>query len=229
MLKRFVWMGIVCGLLAGCQTAPPMAEKNFIPVHPPVAVQSSAVPMPADAVMQDVKINPVQRNDNERTPLMILMKTSMGDIKIELNAEKAPKTVANFMKYVESDHYTGTIFHRVIDGFMIQGGGFTAKMSQKNAPYTVENEADNGLSNDVGTIAMARTNDPHSGGAQFFINVKDNAFLNHTAKDVRGWGYCVFGKVVEGMDVVNAIKGVATGASDVPNEPVIIESVTVVD
>jgi peptidyl-prolyl cis-trans isomerase B (cyclophilin B) len=206
-----------------------MAEKNFIPVHPPLAVQSSAVPMPADAVMQDVKINPVQRNDNERTPLMILMKTSMGDIKIELNAEKAPKTVANFMKYVESDHYTGTIFHRVIDGFMIQGGGFTAKMSQKNAPYTVENEADNGLSNDVGTIAMARTNDPHSGGAQFFINVKDNAFLNHTAKDVRGWGYCVFGKVVEGMDVVNAIKGVATGASDVPNEPVIIESVTVVD
>jgi len=164
---------------------------------------------------------------------MILMKTSKGDIKIELDKEKAPKTVENFMKYVESGHYTGTIFHCVIDNFMIQGGGFTSDMSQKNAPYTVENEADNGLSNDLGTIAMARTQDPHSAGAQFFINVKDNDFLNHTGKDVRGWGYCVFGKVVEGMDVVEAIKGVPTGNSgyfsDVPKEPIVIESVTVVE
>ena len=165
----------------------------------------------------------------ERNIVMILMKTSKGDIKIELDKEKAPQTVENFMKYVNSDHYTGTVFHRVIDGFMIQGGGFTPDMSQKNAPHTVENEADNGLSNDVGTIAMARTNDPHSGGAQFFINVKDNAFLNHSGKSAQGWGYCVFGKVVEGMDVVNAIKGVPTGASDVPKDAVIIESITVID
>ena len=163
---------------------------------------------------------------------MILMKTSEGDIKIELDKEKAPKTVENFMKYVESGHYSGTIFHRVIDNFMIQGGGFDADMNQKEAPYTVENEADNGLSNEVGSIAMARTQDPHSAGAQFFINVKDNAFLNHTAKNPQGWGYCVFGKVVEGMDVVEAIKGVRTGNSgyhsDVPAEPIVINEVVVV-
>ena len=164
---------------------------------------------------------------------MLLMKTSKGDIAIELDQEKAPKTVENFMKYVDAGHYAGTIFHRVIDGFMVQGGGFDANMSQKPAPYTVENEADNGLSNDVGTLAMARTQDPHSGGAQFFINVKDNDFLNHSGKNVQGWGYCVFGKVVEGMDVVNEIKGVPTGSaghfSDVPKDPVIIETITVVD
>ena len=165
----------------------------------------------------------------ERSTVMILMKTSKGDIKIELDAEKAPKTVANFMKYVEAGHYNEVIFHRVIGGFMIQGGGFDENMNQKSAPHTVENEADNGLANDVGTIAMARTNDPHSGGAQFFINVKDNGFLNHSGKNPQGWGYCVFGKVVEGMDVVKAIEVVSTGAQDVPNETVMINEVMVLE
>ncbi|WP_136062055.1 peptidylprolyl isomerase [Pontiella sulfatireligans] len=164
---------------------------------------------------------------------MILMKTSKGDIKLELNKEKAPKTVANFLKYAESGHYSGTIFHRVIENFMIQCGGFDENMTQKNAPYTVENEADNGLSNDLGSVAMARTSDPHSGGAQFFINVKDNGFLNHTAKTPQGWGYCVFGKVVEGMDVVEKIKAVPTGNKgmhgDVPVDPVIITEVIVLE
>ncbi|MCF7848905.1 MAG: peptidyl-prolyl cis-trans isomerase [Kiritimatiellales bacterium] len=165
--------------------------------------------------------------------VMILMKTSKGDIKLELNREAAPKTVANFEKYVESGHYNGTIFHRVIGNFMIQGGGFTPDMQEKSAPDNVENEADNGLSNDIGTIAMARTPDPHSAGAQFFINVGNNGFLNHTAKTQQGWGYCVFGKVVEGLDTVDAIKIVQTGNAgghqDVPREPVVITEVTVLD
>ena len=167
--------------------------------------------------------------ETKKETIMILMKTSSGDIKIELNEEKAPNTVANFMKYVESGHYTGTIFHRVINNFMIQGGGFDEKMVQKNAPHTVENEADNGLKNDLGTIAMARTSDPHSGGAQFFINVKDNDFLNHSAKTSQGWGYCVFGKVVEGMDVAEAIKVVPTAAQDVPRETITINEVVVLE
>ncbi|MCU0856888.1 MAG: peptidylprolyl isomerase [Pontiellaceae bacterium] len=158
------------------------------------------------------------------------MKTTKGDINLELDAEKAPKTVANFLKYVERGHYTNVIFHRVIDNFMIQGGGFTADMKEKRAPYKVENEANNGLKNLRGTIAMARTPDPHSGGAQFFINVVDNAGLDYPNPD--GWGYCVFGKVVSGMNVVDSIKGVATGNaghySDVPREPVIITEVTVI-
>lgn len=168
----------------------------------------------------------------ERNVVMILMKTSKGDIKLELDADKAPKTVENFLSYVESGHYDGTIFHRVIDGFMIQGGGFDARMNQKPAPRTVENEATNGLSNAVGTIAMARTPDPHSASAQFFINVNNNAALDFQSMTRQGWGYCVFGKVVAGMDVVNAIKGVRTGSvgsfDDVPLEPIVIESVSVV-
>lgn len=165
----------------------------------------------------------------KETKTMILMKTTKGDIKLELDAEKAPKTVANFLNYVESGHYNGTIFHRVIDNFMIQGGGFNKNMQQKPAPHTVENEANNGLKNDRGTLAMARTSDPHSAGAQFFINVKDNDFLNFRAPTMQGWGYCVFGKVIEGMDVVDAIKGVPTGPGDVPNEVIEITEVTVVD
>ncbi len=229
MQKRFILIGLLCGLIAGCQTVAPTAEKEFLPVQPPVAVHPPAARAPMAVAMQESNQKPVQLKEQERKHSMILMKTSKGDIKLELNRDKAPQTVENFMKYVDSGHYNGTIFHRVIDGFMIQGGGFTENMSQKSAPYTVENEADNGLSNDVGTIAMARTNDPHSAGAQFFINVKDNHFLNFKSKSMQGWGYCVFGQVLEGMDVVNEIKGVATGASDVPREPVIIESVTVVD
>lgn len=162
---------------------------------------------------------------------MITLHTNFGDIKLELDFEKAPKTAANFKQYAEDGFYAGTIFHRVIDGFMIQGGGFTDAMEQKQTRDAIENEADNGLANDNGTIAMARTMDPHSATAQFFINVKDNGFLNHTSKDSQGWGYCVFGKVAEGMDTVEKIKGVKTGNAgghqDVPVDPVIIESVTV--
>jgi len=164
----------------------------------------------------------------KETKVMILMKTTKGDIKLELDAEKAPKTVANFLKYVESGHYTDTIFHRVISNFMVQGGGMTADMNQKKAPWTVENEANNGLKNTRGTIAMARTSDPHSGGAQFFINVVDNGFLDFKAPTQQGWGYCVFGKVVEGMDVVDAIRAVPTGSGDVPKETVTIKEVTVI-
>lgn len=164
---------------------------------------------------------------------MILMKTTKGDIKLELDAEKAPKTVANFMKYVENGHYNGTIFHRVIPSFMIQCGGFDENMRQKKAPHTVDNEANNGLQNDLGTIAMARLPDPHSASAQFFINTKDNEFLNFKSPTQQGWGYCVFGKVVDGMDVIKEIEGVATGRSgphgDVPTEPILITEVTVID
>lgn len=165
----------------------------------------------------------------KETKTMILMKTTKGDIKIELNAEKAPNTVANFLQYVNSGHYSGTIFHRVINGFMIQGGGMTANMTEKRAPHKVDNEANNGLKNVRGSIAMARTSDPHSAGAQFFINVVDNGFLDFKAPTAQGWGYCVFGQVVEGMDVVDAIKGVPTGRGDVPNDVIEITSVTVVD
>ena len=164
---------------------------------------------------------------------MVKLETSMGDIVLDLHEEKAPKTVANFLDYVNSGHYDGTIFHRVIDGFMIQGGGFTADMQQKSAPNTVENEADNGLNNDAYTIAMARTPDPHSASAQFFINVKKNDFLNFKSKTPQGWGYAVFGKVVKGQGVVNQIKSVATagkaGHDDVPVEPVTIHKAQVVE
>lgn len=157
---------------------------------------------------------------------MILLKTNFGDIKVELNHEKAPKTAANFEQYVKEGFYDGVIFHRVIDGFMIQGGGMEPGMKQKTTRDPIENEADNGLTNDAGTLAMARTMDPHSASAQFFINVADNSFLNHSGKNTQGWGYAVFGKVVEGMDVVNRIKGVPTtsrmGHQDVPVDDVVI-------
>ncbi|WP_210394873.1 peptidylprolyl isomerase [Motiliproteus sediminis] len=162
---------------------------------------------------------------------MITLHTNMGDIKLELDAEKAPKTAANFENYVRNGFYDGVIFHRVINGFMIQGGGFEPGMVQKETEAPIENEADNGLSNSVGTVAMARTMDPHSASAQFFINVGDNTFLNHSAKTTEGWGYAVFGKVVEGMDVVDKIKSVSTtsraGHQDVPVEDVIIESAVI--
>ncbi|QSI75408.1 MULTISPECIES: peptidylprolyl isomerase [Niveibacterium] len=163
---------------------------------------------------------------------MIKLHTSLGVIALELDAEKAPKTVKNFIEYVESGHYNGTIFHRVIDGFMVQGGGMTPDMQQKPTRDTIENEANNGLKNERGTIAMARTQAPHSASAQFFINVADNEFLNYRSPDLQGWGYCVFGKVVEGMDVVDKIRAVKTGRrgffQDVPNEDVVIERAEVV-
>ena len=150
-----------------------------------------------------------------------------GVVTLELDEQKAPKTVANFLGYVKKGHYDGTIFHRVIDGFMIQGGGFAPGMSQKPTDAPVENEANNGLKNEKYSVAMARTNQPHSASAQFFINVADNAFLNHTAPTAQGWGYAVFGKVVGGQDVVDRIKGVPTGNrgghGDVPRTDVVIE------
>jgi peptidyl-prolyl cis-trans isomerase B (cyclophilin B) len=161
------------------------------------------------------------------SPMKVKLTTSMGPITIELDKAKAPVSVENFVKYVESGHYNGTIFHRVIDGFMVQGGGFDKDMRQKATNPPIKNEADNGLRNDKYTVAMARTQVPDSASSQFFINVKDNAFLNHTAKNVQGWGYAVFGKVVEGKDVVDKIQKVPTGSvrgmGDVPLEPVVIE------
>ena len=164
---------------------------------------------------------------------MVKIETSMGDIVLELFEQEAPKSVANFLFYVDSGHYDDTIFHRVIDGFMIQGGGFTADMQQKTTGDPIENEADNGIANDAYTVAMARTMEPHSATAQFFINVKKNDFLNHKAKTPQGWGYTVFGKVVKGHGVVNKIKAVSTGRigphDDVPVEPVTIIKAQVVD
>ena len=161
----------------------------------------------------------------------VKMETSMGDITLELDGDKAPETVANFVEYANAGFYDGTIFHRVIAGFMIQGGGFDGDMKQKKANDPIKNEADNGLKNDTGTIAMARTPDPNSATAQFFINVKDNGFLNHTAPTAQGWGYAVFGKVTDGMDVVHAIEKVDTasraGMQDVPSETVVINKVSV--
>lgn len=157
---------------------------------------------------------------------MVTLKTSLGDIQIELFKKEAPETVANFLQYVADGHYNGTIFHRVIDGFMIQGGGFTGDMTQKPTRAPVKNEAGNGLKNRRGTVAMARTSDPHSASAQFFINVTDNDFLNYRSPDPRGFGYCVFGRVVSGMDVVDRIKGVRTTTrgfyENVPIEPIVI-------
>jgi peptidyl-prolyl cis-trans isomerase B (cyclophilin B) len=162
---------------------------------------------------------------------MVTIHTNFGEIKVKLNQQKAPNTVKNFLQYAESGFYTGTIFHRVIENFMIQGGGFDQDMGRKMVDEPIKCESQNGLSNKTGTIAMARTNDPHSATSQFFINTKDNDFLDFTAETMQGWGYCVFGEVVEGMSVVNQIKmvetGFASGMKDVPVEPVIIEKVTV--
>jgi peptidyl-prolyl cis-trans isomerase B (cyclophilin B) len=163
----------------------------------------------------------------------VMMTTTVGPITIELDADSAPKTVENFLSYVADGFYDGTIFHRVIDNFMIQGGGFTADMEQKSTQAPIENEANNGLKNQRGTIAMARTQDPHSATAQFFINVQDNDFLNHTGENMQGWGYAVFGKVTDGEDVLDKIRGVQTGSQaghqDVPVEPIIIESAAIIN
>lgn len=159
---------------------------------------------------------------------MVTLITNKGTIKIELDQKNAPETCKNFLGYVDSGQYNDTIFHRCIPSFMVQGGGFSADMKQKPTNKAIDNEADNGLTNDTGTLAMARTGDPHSATCQFFINVNDNTFLNHTAKDQNGWGYCVFAKVVEGMDIVMEMSTVPTdtigGHGDVPVEPLIIES-----
>ena len=161
----------------------------------------------------------------------VVLNTNYGPITLELDNEHAPKTVENFLTYAREGHYDNTIFHRVINGFMIQGGGFAPGMKQKDTHAPIKNEANNGLKNVTGSIAMARTNDPHSASAQFFINVADNDFLNFKSETPQGWGYAVFGKVTDGMDIVNKIKGVKTGSSgfhqDVPKEDVVIQSVTI--
>ena len=163
---------------------------------------------------------------------MVRLQTNFGIIALELDTGRAPETVKNFLDYVEAGFYSNTVFHRVIDGFMIQGGGFEPGMRQKPTRDSIKNEANNGLKNERYTIAMARTSEPHSASSQFFINVKENGFLDHTAQNTQGWGYCVFGKVVEGRDVVDKIKRVKTGKrgghADVPVEDVIIEHVEVV-
>ncbi|WP_043526193.1 peptidylprolyl isomerase [Litchfieldella xinjiangensis] len=164
---------------------------------------------------------------------MIVLQTNFGDIHVELDFDNAPKTAENFQQYVTEGHYDDTLFHRVINGFMVQGGGFDTNFDQKPTRDPIENEADNGLKNKTGTLAMARTQDPHSATAQFFINVADNEFLNHSGKNLQGWGYCVFGKVVEGMDVVEKIKDVPTTRrgmhADVPAEDVVIQRAYVKD
>jgi len=162
---------------------------------------------------------------------MVRLHTNFGIIALDLDAERAPETVKNFLAYVESGFYSNTLFHRIIDGFMVQGGGFEPGMRQKPTQKTIKNEAGNGLKNDRYTIAMARTSEPHSASSQFFINLKDNDFLNHTAPSSQGWGYCVFGKVVQGQDIVDKIKRVKTGNrgghADVPVEDVVIEKAEV--
>jgi peptidyl-prolyl cis-trans isomerase B (cyclophilin B) len=164
--------------------------------------------------------------DNPR----VLLETSKGTITVELDAEKAPESVENFLAYVDAGFYDGTIFHRVIPNFMIQGGGYTEQMERKEIRAPIQNEADNGLKNDRGTLAMARTGDPHSATAQFFINLKDNEFLNHSGKNPRGWGYAVFGRVTSGMEVVDTIAaeptGMRAGMQDVPNTPIVIQRAT---
>ena len=200
-----------------------MKTRNFKIFIPLLVALTSCV---------DVIENDEANNLMENKMTQVTIKTSVGDIQLELNDEKAPITVENFKTIASSGYYEGTIFHRVINGFMIQGGGLTSDMNNKSSGTgPIQNEANNGLSNDRGTIAMARTMDPHSATSQFFINHKDNAFLNHTGETSQGWGYAVFGMVTEGMDVVDQIAEVATGSSgayqDVPEEVITIESVTI--
>ena len=200
-----------------------MKTRNFKIFIPLLVALTSCV---------DVIENDEANNLMENKMTQVTIKTSVGDIQLELNDEKAPITVENFKTIASSGYYEGTIFHRVINGFMIQGGGLTADMNNKSSGTDpIQNEANNGLPNDRGTIAMARTMDPHSATSQFFINHKDNAFLNHTGETSQGWGYAVFGIVTEGMDVVDQIAEVATGSSgayqDVPEEVITIESVLV--
>jgi len=164
---------------------------------------------------------------------MITFRTTMGDFAIELDFDKAPVTAANFLSYARENFYNDTIFHRIINGFMVQGGGMTSNMQQKEGKAPIENEADNGLKNDIGTVAMARTGDPHSASSQFFINVANNDFLNHSGKNMQGWGYAVFGKVVEGMEVIDKIRAVQTGSTmghqDVPVDPIEITETLISD
>ena len=214
-LRAAPWAALIAGLLA----LTPLATA---------CAQSTEQPTTTTEKSTESKSMEGEQMANPR----VALETTKGKIVIELDAAAAPISVKNFLGYVEAEFYDGTIFHRVIPNFMVQGGGFTADMNQKSTNDPIENEADNGLKNDRGTIAMARTMNPHSATAQFFINTVDNGPLNHTGKNMQGWGYTVFGKVVEGMDVVDAIEGVATTNKgphqNVPAETVVIEKATVV-
>ncbi len=188
----------------------------------------------ADKTTPEQATNATQSNGEKMaTNPQVKIETTLGDITLELDATNAPISTENFISYVKDGHYDGTIFHRVIPNFMVQGGGMNPDMSEKTSKASIKNEANNGLKNDKGTVAMARTNDPHSASAQFFINVKDNDFLNFRSEDMQGWGYAVFGKVVDGMDVVDKIEKVQTGDKgfhqDVPQDEVILNKVTVVE
>lgn len=201
-----------------------VSSPNFMKLHLPL-LAALAFTFAGSTGTTQAQDTPV----SETKPVKIVMETSKGTIELELDAAKAPGTVANFVKYVKNGHYDGTIFHRVIPDFMIQGGGFTADMNQKSTEAPIQNEAKNGLKNERGSIAMARTPNPHSASSQFFINLKNNGFLDYPGQD--GWGYCVFGKVTKGLDVVDAIAGVSTtskgGHQNVPSEAVTITKATV--
>ncbi len=227
------WMGMAL-VLAWMGGMAAVAQDGIgIPPVPGGAVEESAEIAEEAAVEEEVvevAEEPAPMVEQAKETDMVIIKTTLGDIKVKLAADKAPLTVANFLAYADAGHYNGTIFHRVIDGFMIQGGGFDAKMNQKPTRAPIKNEAANGLQNKRGTIAMARTAVVDSATSQFFINVKDNGFLDFRAPNPQGFGYCVFGEVVEGMDVVDKIKGARTGVqagmSDVPVETIEIVSVT---
>ena len=214
---KWMWLGMAMALAGGSAvSAQDGLEMPPVPGAADTTIAAAEAPAP----------EPEQAKETD----MVIIKTTLGDIKVKLAADKAPLTVANFLAYADAKHYDGTIFHRVIDGFMIQGGGFDANMRQKPTKAPIKNEAANGLQNKRGTLAMARTAIVDSATSQFFINVKDNGFLDFRAPNPQGFGYCVFGEVVEGLDVVDQIKGVRTttkaGMSDVPLETVEILSVT---
>ena len=214
---KWIWLGLTMALAGGSAAW----AQETVDMPPIPGADGSTV-----AAAEEPAPEPEQAKETD----MVLIKTTLGDIKVKLAADKAPLTVANFLAYVDAKHYDGTIFHRVIDGFMIQGGGFDANMRQKPTQAPIKNEAANGLQNKRGTLAMARTMVVDSATSQFFINVKDNGFLDFRSPDPQGFGYCVFGEVVEGMDVVDKIKGVRTGVkagmSDVPLETVELVAVT---
>jgi cyclophilin family peptidyl-prolyl cis-trans isomerase len=222
-LMRSKWMFAALGLMVtmGCGGGSP----------PPPAEEPAAAPAPPAPSEEEPAARPAPSSTG--TNPMVEMRTSLGTMKIELHPDKAPTTVENFLQYAREGFYDGTVFHRVISGFMIQGGGFTPDMSEKETRAPIENEASNGLKNVRGSLAMARTGDPHSASSQFFINTVDNPFLDFTAETVQGYGYAVFGQVVEGLETLDAIKKVSTasrgGYDDVPVDPVVIESVRVLN
>ena len=238
---KWMWLGLAIALAGGTPAAaqeeaeaPPApeaaAEETEAAVEPAPEAEPAPVTGEIEAGQETLAEDAAPVAEPKKETDMVIIKTSLGDIKVKLAADKAPLTTANFLAYVDDGHYNGTIFHRVIDGFMIQGGGFDRNMRQKPAKAPIKNEAANGLQNKRGTLAMARTMVVDSATSQFFINVKDNAFLDFRSPDPQGFGYCVFGEVVEGMDVVDQIKGVRTGMKagmqDVPLETVEIIAVT---